>query len=176
MSIEADIRRWSREVLEVPNKHLNGLPACPYAKQAWKNDKVMVVETDYIYAEAIMHCASFSELNKDLVIVASYATPESEAFFSFVETLNTTFPELYCMEFHPDYGPEDAELEFLTDNDWESEVEAPYCMIFIQNLETVVEASDKLEALGYYKSFPDDEYKALVVKRREKLGVDSGSN
>lgn len=169
--IEADIRRWSREVLEVPNKHLNGLPACPYAKQAWKNNKVLVVETEYVYAEAMMYCASFDELNKDLVVVASYAIPDSESFYSFVEALNQTFSELHCMEFHPDYGAEDSELEFLTDNDWESDFGEPYCMIFIQNLEKVVEASDRLEQLGYYKAFPDDEYQTLVVDRKERLGV-----
>jgi len=169
--IEADIRRWSREVLEVPNKHLNGLPACPYAKQAWKNNKVLVVETEYVYAEVMMNCASFEELNKDLVIVASYAIPDSDTFFDFVQSLNGIFPELHCMEFHPDYGAEDSELGFLTDNDWESDFEAPYCMIFIQNLEKVVEASDRLEQLGYYKSFPDDEYTALVVDRKERLGA-----
>lgn len=169
MSIESDVRQWSREVLEVPNKHLNGLPACPYAKQTWQDNKVLVVETDYVYAEAMMNCASFGELNKDVVVVASYEIPDSESFYSFVEALNDTFPELHCMEFHPDYGAEDAELDFLTDNDWESEVEQPYCMIFIQDLEKIVEASDRLEKLGYYDNYPSDEYDALVRYRRERL-------
>ena len=44
--IEDDLRSWSREVLEVPNKYLGGMPACPYAKEAWKKDKVLVLETD----------------------------------------------------------------------------------------------------------------------------------
>ena len=39
-SIEADLRDWSQTVLEVPNESLNGLPACPYAKEAWKQNKV----------------------------------------------------------------------------------------------------------------------------------------
>ena len=38
--VEADIRKWSHEFLEVPNAKLNGLPPCPYAKQAWIDDKV----------------------------------------------------------------------------------------------------------------------------------------
>ena len=38
--VEADIRKWSHEFLEVPNEKLNGLPPCPYAKQAWLEDKV----------------------------------------------------------------------------------------------------------------------------------------
>ena len=38
------MRDWSRTVLEVPNESLNGLP-CPYAKEAWKQNKVNVIET-----------------------------------------------------------------------------------------------------------------------------------
>ena len=38
--VERDIRNWSHNFLEVPNAKLNGLPPCPYAKQAWLDDKV----------------------------------------------------------------------------------------------------------------------------------------
>ena len=31
--IKNDIRKWSRLNLEVPNQHLNGMPACPFAKK-----------------------------------------------------------------------------------------------------------------------------------------------
>ena len=37
-----DIYTWSKEYLEIPNIHLNKMPACPYAKQAWKDDKVWI--------------------------------------------------------------------------------------------------------------------------------------
>jgi len=169
MSIEADLRRWSREVLEVPSKHLNGFPPCPHARKAWLDDQVLVVETDYIYAETLGICDVFRDLNKKVVVVASYAIPDIDAFNSFVEGLNEAYPELHCMQFHPEFGAEDAELDFLTDNDWESDIEAPYCMIFIQNLADVVESSDRLEELGYYKGYPDDEYEELVVKRKKRL-------
>ena len=33
-SIADDLREWSMNVLGVPNPHLDGLPACPYAKKA----------------------------------------------------------------------------------------------------------------------------------------------
>lgn len=169
MSIKSDIQRWSREVLEVPNKHLNGFPACPHAKQAWKDDAVEVVETDYIYTDSMGMCSAFSTLGKDVVVVASYTIPDIEEFNGFIEALNHTFPEIHCMQFHPEYGPEDADLEFLTDNEWESDIDAPYCMIFIQSLEDIVRASDKLEKLGYYSAYPEDEYQALVVERRERF-------
>ena len=37
-----DVRKWSEEFLEIPNKHLGGMPACPFAKKTWKDNKVVV--------------------------------------------------------------------------------------------------------------------------------------
>jgi hypothetical protein len=73
------------------------------------------------------------------------------------------------MQFHPEYDAGDAELDFLTDNDWVSGEEQAYAMLFIQDLRAVVDASDRLERLGYYKAYPPDEYEALVVNRKRRL-------
>jgi len=167
--IENDLRSWSREVLEVPNEHLKGMLPCPYAKEAWSKDKVLVVETNSIYADSLKYCASFADTGKELVVLASYKIPNMKKFNKHVSHLNDTFDSLHCMEFHPEYGAEDADLDFLTDNDWESSVDKSYCMIFIQDLEQVVRASDKLERLGYYKVYPESEYQELVVERKRRL-------
>ena len=37
-----DVRKWSQEFLEIPNKHLGGIPACPFAKKSWNDNKVIV--------------------------------------------------------------------------------------------------------------------------------------
>ena len=37
-----DVRIWSKHFLEVPNLHLGGVPACPFAKKAWLDKKVWV--------------------------------------------------------------------------------------------------------------------------------------
>jgi hypothetical protein len=115
------------------------------------------------------YCHHFNKYNKDLIIVASYNLPDIDDFNSFIEDhLNANYPKLHCMGFHPEYGAEAAELDFLLENDWHSEIEEDYCMIFIQNLKLVVEASDKLEPLGYYQAYPKEEYEALVVQRKRK--------
>jgi hypothetical protein len=167
--IEADLRSWSQEVLEIPSSHLGGLPPCPYAKRAWKENKVHVIESDNIYAASLSACMEFSQFGKELVVVASYDVPDIGRFHGYVVALNQAFDNLHCMEFHPDYGAEDAELDFLTDNDWESSIDEPYCMLFIQDLKEVVRASDKLERLGYYKAYPPDEYQSLVLNRKRRL-------
>ena len=40
--IKDDVRKWSRLNLEVPNQHLNGMPACPFAKKTWAEKKVLI--------------------------------------------------------------------------------------------------------------------------------------
>ena len=37
------------------------------------------------------------------------------------------------MGFHPDYGAEDADLDFLYEHEWESAIEKEYAMMFIQS-------------------------------------------
>ena len=167
--IKDDIRSWSREVLEVPNPELNGLPACPYAKQAWKQNKVNVVETDSL-VETVVKEADWFDNTYDLVIVASYNFPSIDFFDVYIDYFNDTYSEndLHIMGFHPDYGAEDADLDFLYNNDWESSVEDEYAMMFIQSLSKVDDASLQLEKMGYYNVYPEEEYKALVLERRQR--------
>jgi len=167
--IENDLRSWSREVLEVPNEHLKGMPPCPYAKEAWKKDKVFVIETDDIISTTCNTTSFFYDYEKDLLVVASFNMPDIDEFNGFVDELNRKEETLHCMGFHPDYDAEDADLDFLTDNDWESSIDKSYCMIFIQDLEQVVRASDKLKRLGYYEVYPESEYQELVVERKRRL-------
>lgn len=169
MSIEADLRSWSREVLETPSPHINNLPPCPYARKAWREDKVLVIESGNFEADANRYCQEFYELGKDLIVVATYDIPDIDALADLVETLHVRFPRLHCMQFHPEYGAEDAGLDFLSDNDWESATDHEYSMLFIQDLSLVVEASDKLEPLGYYEAYPADEYESLVARRKRRL-------
>ena len=169
MSIEVDLRSWSQEVLEAPSPHLKGLPPCPYARKAWRDNKVLVIESDNFEADVRRHCQDFYELDKELIVVATYDIPDIDDLAGFVELLHSQFPRLHCMQFHPECGAEDADLEFLTDNDWESSIDYAYAMLFIQDLRLVVESSDRLESLGYYAAYPRDEYEELVVNRKRRL-------
>lgn len=169
MSIEADLRDWSSKVLEIPNVELKGLPACPYAKEAWKQNKVRVIETDSLNTETVKQANEFDG-KYELVVVASYKFPSQPDFQNFIDYLNDTYTknDLHIMGFHPEYGAEDAELDFLYEHDWESAVEDEYAMLFIQSLSQVDDASLKLEKLGYYEVYPEEEYQALVLDRRKR--------
>lgn len=171
MSLSDDIRSWSREVVEVPNPSLpNNLPACPYAAKAWADNRVEVWEAQNPLRAAVRASLRFPE-DKDLIIVASTALPDLEEFETAIETLNDRYlnRDMFLMGFHPDYGAEDQELDFLYEHDWESAVEEDYCMIFVQRLSQVVSYSERLERLGYYTAFPPEEFQQLVVERRRRF-------
>lgn len=174
-TIEQDIRDWSKYVLEIPNEHLNGLPACPYAKKAWMDNKVCVMEVEDIIVHAIKHRKKVLE-DFDLLITASYNIPDSTQLNKTIDALNVLCANenIYFMCFHPDYGAEDAELDFLYDTDWESSIEEEYAMVFVQRLTDVDDKSRHLEKLGYYQAFGKDDYKSLVLKRREMRNAHHG--
>lgn len=178
-SIEQDLRSWSKNVLEVPSKHLNGLPPCPYARKAWLDNKVKVVECDDIFTCSLRHVPLIVDDEYDLVICASYEIPDIHDMEETIDAFNLigARTDVFFMPFHPDYGAEEAGLDFLYETDWESDVEQAYCMIFIQSLSKVDDASLKLEETGYYQYLPADEYKHLVLNRRKRRhGDETKSN
>ena len=169
-SIADDLREWSMNVLEVPNPHLDGLPACPYAKKAWQDNKVKIVETKNIYKETLRQCSEFTDNAYDITICASFTIPNMQEFSTWCEQRNNLLAkqDLHIMGFHPEFGAEEAELDFLYEHSWDSSVKDEYCMVFIQSLSQVDDASLKLEKLDYYKVYPEDEYQELVINRRTK--------
>lgn len=169
-SINDDLRDWSKHVLEVPSPHLKGLPPCPYAKKAWIENQVEVIEADDdVVVCAIRNAYKITNKEKELVVSASYVLPEANALHASIQALNElgAKQDLYFMCFHPDYGAEDAELDFLYETSWQSSIEQDYCMVFVQSLSNVDNKSRALEKQGYYEAFPRDEYDQLVLERRQ---------
>mgnify|MGYP003122913177 CR=1 FL=1 len=108
--------------LEIPNKHLGGYPACPFAKMAWLQDKVQIEIkpkflsykkelNDYIYTldfavkEILIFCDPFY----------SY-TPNQ--FHQITEEYNNKYNkiDMYFMSFHPHNPATTEEHDFLVEN------------------------------------------------------------
>ena len=132
------------------------------------DNKVHVMEVDDIIVSALKHRKMVLE-DFDLLILASYNTPSSTQLQKVIDATNLicAHENLHFMCFHPDYGAEDAELDFLYEHEWESSVEEDYCMIFVQRLTDVDDKSRQLEKLGYYQAFNEGEYDSLVIQRRQ---------
>ena len=167
-SIEADIRKWSHNFLEIPNVKLNGLPPCPYAKQAWADNKVTFSINTGI--DGLLEAVRvFDTHDYDIVAWASETLPDIKYLDGFCDGMNELMSvariDLHLMLFHPDYNAEQAGLDFLIEDDIVDE-SLTYCMVFVQKLSLLDDAALSLEKSGYYKHFPEDTYEALVLDRR----------
>ena len=166
--VEQDIRNWSKNFLEIPSDKLNGLPPCPYAKQAWADDKVTFSINTGIDG-LIQSVRDFDKHDYDIVVWASEYLPDMEYLDGFCDGVNEAMSvsgtDLHLMVFHPDYDAEKAGLDFLIE-DGVSDPDLEYCMVFVQKLSLLDDAALSLEKSGYYRSFPEDTYEALVLDRR----------
>ena len=166
--IEQDIRDWSASFLEIPHDKLNGLPPCPYAKQAWLDDKVAFSINTGL--EGLAQTVREFELHGyDIVVWASEEVYDIAYLDGYCDGINEAMSiagvDMHLMIFHPEFDAEDAGLEFLIEEDDDKE-EIVYCMVFVQKLSLLDDASLSLEKSGYYKHFPEDMYKSLVLDRR----------
>lgn len=167
--IESDIRNWSNKFLEVPNVNLNGLPPCPYARQAWIDDKVSFsIDTGL---DGLVHeVAIFDSHDYDIIVWANQELPDMQYLDGYCDGINEAMSiagkDMHLMVFHPDYDAHDAGLDFLVE-EAVTDDSLVYCMVFIQRLSTLDDAALSLEKSGYYKHFPDDVYESLVLDRRK---------
>jgi len=166
--IASDIRKWSNEFLEQPNEKLNGLPPCPYAKQAWVDNKVTFSINTGI--EGLIHSIrDFDKHDYDIVIWASEELPDMQYLDGLCDGMNELMSiagmDMHLMVFHPNYDATEAGLDFLVD-DGVTDDSLSYCMVFVQLLSKLDDAALYLEKSNYYEHFPDDVYEALVLDRR----------
>ena len=165
--VEANIRKWSNDFLEVPNNKLNGLPPCPYAQKAWAENKVSFSINTGL--EGLQYeVKNFDQHNYDIVIWASEQLPDIEYLDGWCDGMNEALSianmDMHLMVFHPDYDAVDAGLDFLIQEEQE---DLEYCMVFVQRLSLLDDAAISLEKSGYYKHFPKNVFENLVLERRK---------
>ena len=167
--IEADIRNWSKNFLEVPSDKLNGLPPCPYAADAWLKNKVKF-DINTGFEGLTKQIKEFDNHKYDIVIWAcDEDIPEMQYLDGYCDGINEVLSvlgkDMHLMVFHPDFDAITAGLEFLDDGGITNQ-ELEYAMVFVQKLSTLDDAALSLEKSGYYQYFPKWIYQSLVVDRR----------
>ena len=142
-----ELQDWTHLGLNVPNEYFNGLPACPFARQAWLDEKVAVI-----------------------VRRTPLGTPED--LHNYLGQMNEVISQgmfidkdIWLMGYHPD----DEEAEFVAEDvEVEEMVEEPYLMVFVQRLSKIQEAAYKLVHKGYYENYMSDEYFSEQYAKREE--------
>ncbi len=178
--IHEEIRLWSKHYLEVRNKHLNGLPACPFARKSWAQNKVdiQIRNTDQGYTRNLhKHVKKIDFDKKELLIFCdvNYKQYSLNKFQSIIDNFNGRYnkKDIYFMGFHPYNPPNKEEQEFLLDPTGnmsdlpESKIE--FSMMLIQKFSQLYEASDRLHRMGYYDEWPTDYYHEVVSSRQQQF-------
>jgi len=175
--ITDDLRIWSREYLEIPNVHLNKMPACPFAKQAWKDDKVVIklrnVEKGYTRnLDQILKTINWNK--KEILIFCDLAFKDYSLnkFQTIIDRFNNKYNkrDLYFMGFHPKNPANNDEQAFLVEPNGDRESlpksDLIYSMMLVQKFSQLYHASVKLHKMGYYKKWPKDYYDDVVTNRQ----------
>ena len=172
-----DVRLWSKHFLEVPNLHLGGVPACPFAKKAWLDKKVWVsVKPKYTpYKKELNNCLKNLDFSVSEILIFcdpyfSYSPDELHiATKEYNEWYNRK--DLYFMSFHPSNPATEEEQKFLVspnNNTNLPNTDYKYSMMLVQKFSQLQEASDKLHRQGYYKLWPKRYYRDVVISRVKK--------
>ena len=174
-----DVRKWSEHFLEVPNEHLGGMPACPFAKTTWKHKKVKIElkPKGSWYKKTLNSILDSFDWDKYEILIFcdiyhSYSPGDlgdaTEAYNDFYN-----IKDLYFMSFHPDDPATVEEQEFLVNpgGDHDNSISYPkysYSMMLVQKFSQLQEASGKLHRMGYYKKWPKQYYNEVVKSRENK--------
>lgn len=158
--IKNEIRSWSREQLEPPNQDFNNIPACPYAKKAWDDDKVDFVFKTKLYDNSVAYKVIENwDDSRDLVILVDVNfLEEPEDFHDNIDFINENISEGFFLErdfWVMGFHPYDDANELIDDGDFEGESDIEYALVFLQRLSKLEEASEKLVNQGYYKTYFD---------------------
>lgn len=177
--IENEVRLWSKHYLEIPNVHLNNMPACPFAKKAWLENKVDIQHRDpnigytrnlHQYVQKLV----FPE--KEILIFCDifFKGYSLNKFQKIIDNFNNQYnkKDLYFLGFHPKNPPTDEEQEFLT-NPSGNKSDLPhstidFSMMLVQKFSQLYEASDRLKRMGYYDKWPKEYYDDVVAQRQEQ--------
>ena len=155
--IREDVRAWSKDILEPINKTLKK-PRCPYAGQAWRDNKVRIEirkkdkpyqeqldehlkNLDFAKTDILLFCDPYSKYSEDKAV-------ETAGLYN--EKYNKD--NIYFLGHHPNVHGNST---------------LRYSMILVQNFTDLVKASDKLEKTGFYTHFKADFYSHTVKRRKE---------
>ena len=154
MTAQQQIESWILNFLSKPNSVFNNLPPCPYAKQAWLDGKVEVIETDAKHLEQqICKILETFPDDKDLVM---FVLDPNEVSYEQLELISKQYKneKFALLKDHPN------ECETVKDVVLNN---GKYAIIFVQRREELARARKELVGSGYYDNF-DPAYKQEVLK------------
>ena len=148
------LEKWILESISQPHQILNDLPICPFAKNAYLENKVKIIEvTDYVN-EITEQLHQWDDSYEVIVFVCPHNIIAHD-FVEQVEVLNNKFVplNLALLEDHVDIEEKIGSLVFNN---------GKYNIILVQRLDKLNQAADKLHKTLYYKNWPKEYYEQVV--------------
>jgi len=156
--IKKEIRDWSKEVLETEE------PVCPFAKKTWETEKVDIILSECIYWTDLADIGLDFPKDKDVVIYCDINMDMDVFHFdSRISMLNSFLNpiNLWVMGFHQDHDEKDVVIQ----EHFEPHFDESYNMLFMQRLDELNKASERLEKIGYYNNWNQEDFQNILNRR-----------
>lgn len=167
--MESDVYNWIETKLSHDLDEFNGMPACPFAKQAMLDDKIKCVHLKNVFGNIVMPDYFLAELenftyhwpkNKEVIVLGCDPNNISAQSLSEVaEHANSTFLAkrgYIVLEDHP-ADTETVAGYTVNQGDW--------ALLLLQSRKKIVGAREILKKRGYYKNWDENYYKEVVLDR-----------
>jgi hypothetical protein len=153
------LTKWVEEVLSVPHELLNGLPVCPFARQAIIENKVEFFRTSDYVKDIANKLDNWDDSIHALVFVCDDDV-DPKQFVVDVKKLNLKYLDenLVLLEDHTKVDEPFHGIKFNN---------GKYNIVIAQRLKSINEASKHLARNGYYINWSDDMYNDVVRWRFE---------
>jgi hypothetical protein len=163
--IAQELFEWSRQCLEQPSAAHGGLPPCPFAKQEWANNQILIHITDDLDS-VIEIKAHYPPTDEQSHLIAWIGCDEMTAdeFNDWIDDQNASHFGTWLMGFHPNAPEDDNVPTFELPDDWPDTDD--YAVILMQSLSRVVAASQHLLGTRYYESYSNEDMQ-LIHNRKE---------
>ena len=138
---------WVINFLDIPQRVLNDIAPCPYAKSAIVNGKIdFVLGSDSVIQDLLNLSASWDEQYEGVVLIYPNDI-DSIKFTDSVEYVNENYYKhrgLIALEDHPQISETICNINFNNKH---------YAIIIVQYAEKLRNASTMLNKRGYYKNW-----------------------
>lgn len=159
------INHYLSEVLEVPRKEYEGLPACPFVKKERANKKLMIDVFDHGSENFLDKIKAFSNSNYTDAVFAQHIngefnTDDSKDYQAFLNSLLKQHHDRYKAIV---INPSDS----LNVEGFNPRSLAPCLLIVVTDRRKLSKAHDQMMNSKYFKNFGDDYLEHLHVKKEE---------
>jgi hypothetical protein len=151
-----DLSDWIINFLDIPQKNLNDIAPCPFAKAALLNNKIkFIVGSESVIQDMLMLNAQWNNEYEGVVLI--YPTDiDTKKFVTSVAEVNEKYYQhsgLLALEDHPQISEDIAGLRFNNHK---------YAIVIVQQAEKLRKASEMLAKRGYYKNWTLNDLDAVV--------------